>query len=525
MNRNSRPQQPYYHVPHPQAYVRQQQSQHHSSLPIIVHDHDVLSGRGVNVAHHPGNERFRTLVTTRADSNYCTHYSASEKRAVAEEIIKHIKQLNPPGRFLKKDTRVPQIKGLGGVWIELNDRECLRKTCQALRDCNRTDRQGYASGVTMPEDVLQEYNQRAQSGLSGKQQAAAAAAASATVREQVEQSEVSRSVAMAASIPATPFLPPPPHAHVAAAIAQNKKRAAEEAAIASSNTWDDDGRISPSVENAAEWLKRQRTDDAMATAAAAAAVSLTPHDEEAIQAANAVNDLLTSTTNEEDDIAEAAEVVASITDAHVSDDVLGDFATSTSQQAARHPYELSLSAPEEALAREMAASVGGFMGGASGGVNETDDLDGGVNSLLAMNTAPLESLAAEAAVLNTAPLATEAGLAGTPTTTQLGPAVGSTSPATLATPAGTTPLAAPALTGPVMNMTDAPPLAAPTGPGLTNAPSLAASTDIAAEVATGDNATITPTTLSTTGSGTLSEQQEEQHHESGGLNLHNINEL
>jgi hypothetical protein len=300
----------------------------------VVNDHDVLSGRGVNIAHHPGNQRFRTLVTTRADDNYCTQYSASEKRAVAEEIIKHIKALDPPGRFLKRDTRVKtNSRGLNGPWMEISQREAIKKTCQALRDCNRTDREGYASGVTMPEDVLQEANQRAQLGLSVKQQAEAAVAAAAQSQNEA----------------------------VASLHQQSFKRARDVAA--------DWGRVSPSVENAAEWLKKQRTDDAMATAAAAAAAvsaDFAPN-ETVVEAANAIyssNDLLVGTTTqeEEDDIAEAAEVVASIT----AESNLGgsDDGVVTNMSSYRHPYELSLSAPEEALAREMA---GGLMSSSAAG--------------------------------------------------------------------------------------------------------------------------------------------------------------
>ena len=103
-------------------------ARHQAPPPIVVHDHDVLSGRGVNISHHPGNQRFRTLVTTRADENYCTHYSASEKRAVAEEIIKHIKELNPPGRFLRREGRGHSNRGLTGPWQELTEREAIKKT-------------------------------------------------------------------------------------------------------------------------------------------------------------------------------------------------------------------------------------------------------------------------------------------------------------------------------------------------------------------------------------------------------------
>jgi hypothetical protein len=188
---------------------------HHGRPQIAVNDNDVLSGRGVNIAHHAGNQRFRTLVTTRADENYCASYSASEKRAVAEEIIKHVKSLNPPGRFLKRDGRGQVSRGLSGPWEELSEREAIKKACQALRDCNRLDRQGYAAGVSVPTDVQQSARSRQETGLTGKQQAARAAAEFAA-------------------------------AQAAATIPSNKR---------------DWGRVSPSVENAAEWLKKQRTDE------------------------------------------------------------------------------------------------------------------------------------------------------------------------------------------------------------------------------------------------------------------------
>ena len=200
MSRNYQRHHPLHHHHH-----HHHQQQYRNRPPIVVHNHDVLSGRGVNIAHHPGNERFRALVTTRADESYCTAYSASEKRAVAEEIIRHIKALDPPGRFLKRDGRGQVSRGLNGPWEELSEREAIKKTCQALRDCNRTDRQGYALGVTAPQDVLQSAQQRQRSGLTSKQQAAAAVAAA------------------------------------------NLKRGASSRSL------------SPSIENAAELLKKQRT--------------------------------------------------------------------------------------------------------------------------------------------------------------------------------------------------------------------------------------------------------------------------
>lgn len=148
--------------------------------PLIeVTDHDVLCGRGVNISQHPGNERFRALVNTRQDASYCSGFTTSEKRALAEEIVAHIRNLDPPGRFLKRLGRSQSSRGLHGPWEELSHRECIKKTCQALRDCNRQDRQGYAATVTAPTDVAMSAEERARSGLSLKEHAAAAAAAAA----------------------------------------------------------------------------------------------------------------------------------------------------------------------------------------------------------------------------------------------------------------------------------------------------------------------------------------------------------
>jgi hypothetical protein len=125
----------------------------------------VLCGRGVNIAHYSGNERFRTLVNAKKEAANLTNIDplsgTMEKRHLAEEIIKHIKGLDPPGRFLKRNmppgrrSRGKNGNGLdlSGMWEILSDREAVKKACQALRDCARTDRNGYALGVVAPTDV------------------------------------------------------------------------------------------------------------------------------------------------------------------------------------------------------------------------------------------------------------------------------------------------------------------------------------------------------------------------------------
>ena len=140
-----------------------------------VHNHDVLSGRGVNIAHHPGNERFRTLVTTYTDKSYCTSYSVVEKKAVADQIIQHIKALDPPGRFLKREGKGAVSRALIGPWEELSQKDAVKKTCQALRDCNRQDRTGYAVAVKAPVDVKHAADRASKAGLSVKERAKAAA--------------------------------------------------------------------------------------------------------------------------------------------------------------------------------------------------------------------------------------------------------------------------------------------------------------------------------------------------------------
>lgn len=119
----------------------------------------MLNGRGVKIASHMGNLRFRAQIKQMRDDRYCENFSSSEKKALARIIIDQIKSLNPPGRFLKRH-------GNDGPWIELSKMEAEKKTKQALRDCNRTDRTGYAEQVATPQDVESADERRRNSGLT-----------------------------------------------------------------------------------------------------------------------------------------------------------------------------------------------------------------------------------------------------------------------------------------------------------------------------------------------------------------------
>lgn len=93
------------------------------------------------------------------------------KQALAKEIIGHIKNLNPPGRFLKREGSSKNSRGLDGPWVEKSEKEVMKKATQALRDCNRQDRSGYAAQVEAPQDVQAEETKR--SGVPLKEYAAA----------------------------------------------------------------------------------------------------------------------------------------------------------------------------------------------------------------------------------------------------------------------------------------------------------------------------------------------------------------
>lgn len=93
-----------------------------SSSSSISHN-DVLCGRGGLTNHHPGNIFFRRMVRLRQESYL--RASKRDKASVARDIVDTIRQLNPPGRFLKKG---------GDVWVEIGNRKAREKTSQALRE-------------------------------------------------------------------------------------------------------------------------------------------------------------------------------------------------------------------------------------------------------------------------------------------------------------------------------------------------------------------------------------------------------
>jgi len=89
------------------------------------HLHDVLCGRGNNINFHSGNKYFRSLVKSlRLDY---VNTAKGDKAYFGKHVVKHIRSLNPPGRFLSQDAKTGRFNDIG-------DKKALDKTRQALRE-------------------------------------------------------------------------------------------------------------------------------------------------------------------------------------------------------------------------------------------------------------------------------------------------------------------------------------------------------------------------------------------------------
>eukprot|EP00815_Leptocylindrus_aporus_P008983 CAMPEP_0116061024 /NCGR_PEP_ID=MMETSP0322-20121206/6801_1 /TAXON_ID=163516 /ORGANISM="Leptocylindrus danicus var. apora, Strain B651" /LENGTH=647 /DNA_ID=CAMNT_0003545829 /DNA_START=110 /DNA_END=2053 /DNA_ORIENTATION=- len=93
---------------------------------IQPNDNDVLFGRGNFVNRHKGNLVYRQICRE-AKAQYIK-CSKLEKKEISVKIVKKIRALDPPGRFLKRNTT--------GVWFDVGDQEAREKTSQTLRDCD-----------------------------------------------------------------------------------------------------------------------------------------------------------------------------------------------------------------------------------------------------------------------------------------------------------------------------------------------------------------------------------------------------
>jgi len=90
---------------------------------IIVHENDILLGRGGNCFKHGGNETLRNLA--RFQVHRYSNATKAEKSFISREILDYIKNIDPPGRFLKKK---------GEHYEEVEYEVAREKASQSLRD-------------------------------------------------------------------------------------------------------------------------------------------------------------------------------------------------------------------------------------------------------------------------------------------------------------------------------------------------------------------------------------------------------
>lgn len=99
---------------------------HETRASSYITANDIICGRGALSIHHPGNQYFRSLVKAR-QQEYAA-LSRQDKSTIVREILQAIESRN--GRFLRQ---------MGsGEWVEVHDAISYEKTCQALREYQKT---------------------------------------------------------------------------------------------------------------------------------------------------------------------------------------------------------------------------------------------------------------------------------------------------------------------------------------------------------------------------------------------------
>jgi hypothetical protein len=88
---------------------------------VSPNEHDVLSGRGNFVNYHAGNEHFRALV--RKHKVAYVACPKPQKGKFSKLIYDEIRSRNPPGRFLKQDSKTK-------LWYDIGEKKALDKTRQ-----------------------------------------------------------------------------------------------------------------------------------------------------------------------------------------------------------------------------------------------------------------------------------------------------------------------------------------------------------------------------------------------------------
>mmetsp|Transcript_12531 Transcript_12531/g.23515 ORF Transcript_12531/g.23515 Transcript_12531/m.23515 type:complete len:552 (+) Transcript_12531:734-2389(+) len=114
---------------------------------IVPHKNDVLLGRGGNNNKHVGNEMLRLMARSLAPE-YCKA-TKKQKSNMSRELVHRIRNLSPPGRFLRKCAHSDE-------WEDAGDAVAREKVSQALRDAVSSRGTGGESCYSNDDDDEQE---------------------------------------------------------------------------------------------------------------------------------------------------------------------------------------------------------------------------------------------------------------------------------------------------------------------------------------------------------------------------------
>jgi len=115
---------------------------------IIIHDNDVVLSRGKKKNQHIGNKRLGNVARYHVQ-NYRAA-STKYKSLIIKEIVLTIQNLDPPGRFLKRDYCT-------STWENVSDNYARKKASQAMQDAVREDEDGCAISNFVHQPILDSY--------------------------------------------------------------------------------------------------------------------------------------------------------------------------------------------------------------------------------------------------------------------------------------------------------------------------------------------------------------------------------
>lgn len=110
-----------------QQQPQQQDASEKKVHAIVAHENDILLGRGGKNNMHVGNEKLRERARKVADQYHRS--SKKEKSYLSRTLVQQVKEMDPPGRFLRRNTKENH-------WDDMTDDEdkCREKCAQVLRD-------------------------------------------------------------------------------------------------------------------------------------------------------------------------------------------------------------------------------------------------------------------------------------------------------------------------------------------------------------------------------------------------------